>query len=237
MKIRDCYDKIAKINLDIFKLVIEKQSFKDVIERIRKNFNIPLNGFEDLKIVEQWWYKLAVISENDKIKFSLNNFYKEINDILIDFKLTDNFRNNILHYIIYNQISAPSYNAAIYPGGKNISIVFYGRPTKCEWQELKRQVELFLNLSSKKKYRFLKGQNYPFGDKVLKPKRNIDRDLKIIRLSKKKGEKILDISTRKYIGNYNDKSIEAEVWESESVKESMNNEKIIRKVRERIKKK
>lgn len=69
-KKNDCSGKIHKINLDLFKIVVNKQDYQDLILKIRKDFSIPLNGFEHQEKVKQWWYKLSIVSEISKIKFS-----------------------------------------------------------------------------------------------------------------------------------------------------------------------
>ena len=233
----NCYKKIHKINLDIFKKNLLKKDFKKKIKEIRKNFHIPPKGFKQLKRAETWWHKICQRVENNE-PFNINNLYKEIDNILIDFKFTNNFKKFILNYVIYDKINAPSQNAVLTTNENNVSITFFAKPTKCEWSLLKKQADMFLEMSKEEKYYFLKKYNYPYGKKTLKPSPKIDRDIKIMELSKKKGT---IANTNPGIDDdykYNDISIEAEVWEDEdfpSLEKSKKNINIIKKARQRRK--
>lgn len=232
----NCYKKIHKINLDIFKKNLLKKDFKKKIKEIRKNFHIPPKGFKQLKRAETWWHKICQRVENNE-PFNINNLYKEIDNILIDFKFSNNFKKFILNYIIYDKIDAPSQNAVLTTNQNNISITFFAKPTKCEWSLLKKQADMFLEMSKEEKYLFLKKYNYPYGKTTLKPSPKIDRDIKILELSKKKGSVA---NTNPGIDDdykYTDMSIETEIWEDEfpSLKESKKYRNIIKKARQRRK--
>ncbi len=59
--------------------------------------------------------------------------------------------------VIYNDVSAPSQNAVMVTGEEGISILFYGKPTKCEWALLKRnKLKNFLKCQKKRNIIFLK---------------------------------------------------------------------------------
>ncbi|MDD3940265.1 MAG: hypothetical protein PHQ01_01665, partial [Candidatus Pacebacteria bacterium] len=138
----ECYKKINKINLDIFKKNLLKKDFTKTIKKVRKDFYIPPKGFKQSKRVKNWWHELCQKTENDEV-FNINNLYKEIDEILINFKFPNNFKKFILNYIIYNKIDAPSQNAVLTTNENNISITFFAKPTKCEWSLLKKQADMF----------------------------------------------------------------------------------------------
>lgn len=228
----NCYKKIHKINLDIFKKNLLKKDFKKKIKEIRKNFHIPPKGFKQLKRAETWWHKICQRVENNE-PFNINNLYKEIDNILIDFKFSNNFKKFILGYIIYDKIDAPSQNAVLTTNENYISITFFAKPTKCEWALLKKQTDMFLEMSKEEKYSFLEKYNYPYGETTLKPSPKLDRDIKILELSKKKGT---IANTNPGIDDnykYNDETIETEIWEDEfpSLEESKKYRDIIKMAR------
>ena len=158
---------------------------------------------------------------------------------MINFKFPNNFKKFILNYIIYNKIDAPSQNAVLTTNENNISITFFAKPTKCEWSFLKKQADMFLEMSKEEKYSFLEKYNYPYGKTTLKPSPKIDRDIKIIELSKKKGT-IVNINPGIADENnykYTDQTIETEIWEEAfpSIEETKKNINIIKKARQRRK--
>ncbi|MCK9439368.1 hypothetical protein M0Q39_04905 [Patescibacteria group bacterium] len=233
----ECYKKIHKINLDIFKKNLLKKDLKKKIKDIRKNFYIPQKGFKQPRRAQSWWNELIQKYEN-KEQFNFNDLYKEIDDILIDFKFPNNFKKFILCYIVYDKVDAPSQNAVLTTNEDNISITFFTKPTKCEWSLLKKQADMFLEMSKEEKYSFLRKYNYPYGKTILKPSPKIDRDIKIVELSKEKGTMA---NTNPGIDDnykYNDMSIEADVWQEDdfpTIEESKKNINIIKKVRQRRK--
>ncbi len=100
---------------------------------------------------------------------------------------------------------------------------------------------VFIEILDEKKplnrWLFLKKYNYPYGKTTLKPSPKIDRDIKILELSKKKGSVA---NTNPGIDDdykYTDMSIETEIWEDEfpSLEESKKYRNIIKKARQRRK--
>lgn len=166
--------KITKINKDKLEILARNNFFQKKIETIRVKYGINRDGFSNGNEVKTWQAKVV---EANKI----HSFYSEIDYILRGFHLSNNFQYSILAYILYNSyFKVPAASYAINTGSKNISVTIYQKPTQAEWVDIKKQVDSFLKLAESGKYSFLKNHNYPLGNKVQKPRRNIERTLDIL---------------------------------------------------------
>jgi len=175
--------KIGNINYDQLKLLEISRSFNIDLKNIRDKYGIKIVKDDTSKIDD-------ILVENDKFK----NFIKDINDLLIKYKLSNNFFNAIREKILLNKfISVPASNYDINLSGKNISITVYQRPTKEEWINIKKEVERFISSPAQ----FMKGFNYPNGTKVRRPKKDINKTVSVLNRIKA-GESNMDIEFNEY---------------------------------------
>jgi len=181
----EIYKKTSKISTDTVKLLEISRTFNDSIGKIRGKYKIKVE-----KRASNLPMTAAEILKNDKG----NQFKQDIRGILIKNKLPNNFFDAVMEKIIYGRfisIPASSYGIALSPN--NIHIVIYQRPTKLEWNSIKKEVDEMI-LSDKD---YMKKFNYPGGTKVRRPKKDIDKTLSILK-SVGAGESNSDIEFDKF---------------------------------------
>ncbi|KKR21561.1 MAG: hypothetical protein UT48_C0006G0013 [Parcubacteria group bacterium GW2011_GWE2_39_37] len=205
----DVVKKIAKINKDMMTAVTLRPDFINQVKEIRLKYGIDSGKFtDDETVIESWLMNLY------KNRSEFDNFNKEIENLLLDFKLPNNFNRTMNSYVVVNQIQhIPGNNCVMEFSNKEIKLVIYQKPMKEEWLFIKKRIDKFLEFSQQQKFNFLKQYNYPQGRRTLKPKPKLGRDVEILELSKKLGEKVKGFD---YEYKYSDKDIEAEIFNTTS---------------------
>jgi hypothetical protein len=170
--------KVAQINKDIFKALLLSDRFKNEVKKIRKEFNISADGFKNNKDISAWQKNAENI---------INNFSEEINKAIKTFKLSKNFDLTLRTYLVTGEMAwIPASNFAISPNNDLINLVIYRKPTKREWLCIKNNVNNLISLEPKNRFITFKENNYPFGSKIVKQKRTLERDIRAINLRSKK---------------------------------------------------
>jgi len=195
------------------KKVAYSQKFQSSTRKIRFAFNIEPDGFKNNRGCNLWHRKLVLQADIDSKKKdafnTLNSFNQEVLKITTANKLPMHFKEHVRNHILYNTINAPATNHAISFGLNNryIGVAIYNKPTRDEWKLIKEEVELSISNAKKKSFKFLSKYEYPLADTDLHPSKTFDRDIKIVKLSEKKGKTITDKE-----GNYRwqDKDIATE---------------------------
>jgi hypothetical protein len=166
--------KISKINGDAIKLLMINSYFNEDILKLREKYGIEITS--DYLTAED---RIISIGKYGELLSSIKR-------VLRKYKLTDNFLSSIKQYLLTNKIiSIPASNYAIDLSDGVIKILVYQKPTKQEWVNIKKEVNHFLDLILKNKYTWLSEHlNYPYGAKVKRPKRNIDKNINILKRAK-----------------------------------------------------
>lgn len=232
--------KIHRVNLDLMKKVAYSQKFQSDIRKIRFVFNIEPNGFKNNRDCNLWHRKLVLHADIDSKKKdafnTLFSFNQEVLKTTTANKLPMNFKDHVRNHILYNTINAPATNHAISFGLNNgyIGVAIYNKPTRDEWKLIKEEVELSISNAKKKSFKFLSKYEYPLADTDLHPSKTFDRDIKIMKLSEKRGKTIYDEE-----GNYKwrDKDVATEYLpENAKIKDVNKFIPKMRKARSRMKK-
>lgn len=245
---RKTQEKITKINEDKLKLLELKYDFIFLIKNWREKIGIPCKGIKNDEKD-----KISKIFKKEKTALLTSG---AVNEIIEKFKLSPNYYKSIMNYLLYNKFSfIPSSNCSIAIRDGLINIKIFKKPTKEEWREIKKQVDLFLDLINTKKInrhgieiyydpvskktikKNLKVFEYPEGSKASRPKPKIDRNIDIMKKSKNKGKNIsvlTDDDEKNY--SYSDADIEAEVFSEDDWENSKKNTKNIKTIRHRMNK-
>jgi len=105
---------IYKENLMIMKLLISEPSFIKEIDKIKKKFRIPSEGFIGRKEKNKWLAKLLKKQPIGMAYFyRKGTFFNLLENIVKKFGLRYNFLPHIENYILSNQINAPHFNFTI----------------------------------------------------------------------------------------------------------------------------
>jgi hypothetical protein len=241
-------EKITKINEDKLKLLELKYDFIFLIKNWREKIGIPYEGFENDENG-----KISKIFKQEKTAFLPS---EAVNEIMREFKLSPNYYKSIINYLLYDKFSLiPSSNYSKIINDKLINIKIFKKPSKEEWENIKKEVNLFLDLIKNKKItrhgieiyydpvskktikKNLKVFEYPEGSKASRPKPKIDRNIDIMKKSKNKGKNIsvlTDDDEKNY--SYSDADIEAEVFSEDDWENSKKNTKNIKTIRHRMNK-
>jgi hypothetical protein len=218
------YKKIAKINKDSLQLLTLNNNFIKEVIFWRKKIGIPKNGFKKEKTKDmEKLYK-------DETRALLVS--KATNTILKDFKLSINYDRTIMGYLLYNKIYIAPLNHSINLKGDYVNVEIYSKPTKEEWIAIKNEINGILGAIQRNNYKFLEKFNYPNGNKSLRPKRTIERDLKILKKINKVGTEIIDPITRES-SKYTLGDVEAEIFPEGNIKQSKRNRANIRTIKHR----
>jgi hypothetical protein len=181
----EMYKKTSKISYDTVKLLEISRAFNNDIDKIREKYGIKVE-----KRASNLPMTAAEILKNNRG----DQFKKDIRDILIKNKLPNNFFDAVTEKIIYGRfisIPASSYSIALSPN--NIHIVIYQRPTKLEWNSIKKEVdEMILSDND-----YMKRFNYPGGTKIRRPKKDIDKTIDVLKMVQA-GASNSDIEFEKY---------------------------------------
>lgn len=224
MKTEDNIRKIAKINSDELLLLSLREDFTKAIFSLRKEIGIPKSGFKNSEGVKKLYEdeeKALLVTEATR-------------SILKDFNISKNYEMTIILYLLYNKLNRTPLNYSIDFKDDYISVGIHKRPTKAEWVLIKNSVNSILKAIESKEFNFLKKFNYPGGAKISRPKRNIKRDLKIVKKSKMLGKKISTVNEIDLSDKYSDSDIEADVFPEKSIKQSQRNVSNIRQIRSRF---
>lgn len=216
------------------------------IVKINKNELLLLSLNEDfIKSLAYWRKKIGIDKDGFKNQQKVESLYKEIGKSLLvaeaaeslmkDFKISKNYQLAIINKILYGKFNRVPLNYAINLKGDYVSVEIYKRPTKDEWVLIKKGINITLEAIESNNFNFLKKFNYPNGAKVARPKRNIHRDLKILKKSKLLQTSLIDPVTQEFSGRYTAANIEAAVFPESSIKQSRKNIANIRKIRSRYK--
>jgi hypothetical protein len=165
----EIYKKTSKISLDTIKLLEISRTFNDGIGKIREKYKIKVE-----KRASNLPMTASEILKNNRG----DQFKKDIRDILIKNKLPNNFFDAVMEKIIYGRfISIPASSYGVALSAHNIHIVIYQRPTKLEWNSIKKEVDKLIMSDND----YMKRFNYPDGTKVRRPKKDIDKTISILR--------------------------------------------------------
>lgn len=169
----------------------------------------------------------------------INKLNKMVMGIITSLGIPIHFHRHIQDYILYNTITAPTLNYVIQKDfiKKEITLKPFTILRKDELKLAKQEMNNVLRDAENAKYKHLKGFNYGFTNVVLKPYRNIDRDIKIIEKSKNKGlQQTEEFLEDKETWEYNDREIAGEIWDDKSTKYTIGKQRlIIRQARHRVK--
>ncbi len=163
--------KIAKINQDALELLMVRDDFQEEVSKIRDYFDIQKMNAQS---ATDW--VLSEISGGGSIAF-----YEQVGQLLRKFKLSNNFKESIVNYILIGDyIKVPASNYAIDLSSVDIKVIIYQKPTQSEWKEIKESVNDLITKSKNKSHIFLEKFNYPHGTTPLKPKPKLSRNLEIL---------------------------------------------------------
>lgn len=245
-----------QINTGKFKILIsgfvDNGRFNKRVAKIRKKLGIPPDGFSDSENIKQWHTKsmeetdeileeIMKLDEKDpNYKDKYNKLYKkapnfylasEVQEIINkNPDLSKNFKTTIRQYIILGKnalIGIGSYSVFARQEGNNkiYGMEFYNRLSKKEFAEAVKTMELFNKRLPK----------IPLSN-------NIDKDIEILKLSKKKGAKVSSIASG-YFGfdedsKFSDSDIVSQTeivpLEDDNPKNRSKNKALIRQKRLRI---
>lgn len=245
-----------KINSEKLKLLIsglvDGAKFKKRIKDIRNRLGIPNKG---LKTIEesQAWYKASTLAQDEimtnpewiervyaldkndhEYDAKYRSLHKEapinflsysIDELMEEYEdLSENLRSSIHDYILFNSISSP-HNTNVYSHYKGdrhiVGVEFFGYETDEEMESSFRFVKELVKSSFRR----------------VKPLADIDQDIKILKLSQKKGAFVKsntpDIEED---DKYSDASIVSEVLPEiiDTKGKSQKNKALIRKRRSRL---
>jgi len=181
----DTYKKTSKISMDTVKLLEISRPFNDDVDKIRKKYKIKVkNRTSNMPM------SAAEILENDKG----DGFKHDIMEILIRNKIPNNYFFALLEKILYDKfISIPASSYSIALSATNIHIVVYQKPTKLEWNDIKKEVEQLISSNTE----YMRKFNYPNGTKVRRPKKDIDKTIDVLKMVQA-GASNTDIEFEKY---------------------------------------
>jgi hypothetical protein len=179
------YKKTSKISMDTVKLLEISRPFNDDVDEIRKKYKIKVkNRTSNMPM------SAAEILENDKG----DGFKHDIMEILIRNKIPNNYFFALLEKILYDKfISIPASSYSIALSATNIHIVVYQKPTKLEWNDIKKEVEQLISSNTE----YMRKFNYPNGTKVRRPKKDIDKTIDVLKMVQA-GASNTDIEFEKY---------------------------------------
>jgi len=218
--------------------IVDGGTFNKRIAKIRAEVGIPANGFKTSAESKKWHseYLEEMDREFKKKKINTKNrvfkYNEEIENIIKDNPdLGVNFRNAIRYYIMFGKkamIGVGSY--AVFSrnenGKKIYGMEFYNRLSKKEFADAVATMELFNKRLPK-----------------ISSSKDLDLDIKILKLSKKKGTKVVSDSS-KYLeldenSPFSDENIILEVIseEKDTIENRQKNMAFVRQRRSRLDKK
>lgn len=213
--------KITRTNEDKLRLLVINEKFLKQVEDYRIKIGIPINGYNadskgDVEKVEKLYKSESAIKIDERIT-----------TLLEEYNITENYRQAITIYFLYNKVAIIPTNFSIKPlRGRYINIEIYKKPTKEDWVVIKKSVDGLITASGK--YKSLNKLNYPDGASVSRPKPKLKRILKILKKTKLLGQTIESTDLGDKEDRYSYADIEPEVFPEGKIDQSKRNIKNIR---------